>query len=196
MAAEDVAEHCAELAETHGVRAMKLKAGVMEPGEEARVLELCRASAGRRFRPADRPQRHLVDRDRRAHRPAPGGPGPRMVRGPVLGDRGQYGGAQAGAHPDRHQHGAGPLGRSRACHPPGRGRRHPDRCPLLGGSARREGALRRLPHLRPGRRHAQRPRDRRRDGGDAAHRLDHPGDDLLGRRPLSSPRPTTSSWAG
>lgn len=49
LAAEDIADHCAELAETHGVRAMKLKAGVMEPREEARVLELCRDRLGDDF---------------------------------------------------------------------------------------------------------------------------------------------------
>lgn len=47
--AEDVADHCEELAETLGVRAMKLKAGVMAPGEEARVLELCRERLGSEF---------------------------------------------------------------------------------------------------------------------------------------------------
>ncbi|MGK6314332.1 enolase C-terminal domain-like protein [Neorhizobium sp. DT-125] len=47
--AEHVAEHCEELAETLGVRAMKLKAGVMEPREEARVLELCRDRLGPEF---------------------------------------------------------------------------------------------------------------------------------------------------
>ncbi|WP_066550655.1 MULTISPECIES: enolase C-terminal domain-like protein [unclassified Sphingomonas] len=47
--AEDLADHCEELAETLGVRAMKLKAGVMDPGEEARVLELCRERLGPDF---------------------------------------------------------------------------------------------------------------------------------------------------
>jgi glucarate dehydratase len=47
--AEDLADHCQELAETLGVRAMKLKAGVMDPGEEARVLELCRDRLGPDF---------------------------------------------------------------------------------------------------------------------------------------------------
>lgn len=47
--AEDLADHCQELAETLGVRSMKLKAGVMEPGEEARVLELCRDRLGPDF---------------------------------------------------------------------------------------------------------------------------------------------------
>jgi glucarate dehydratase len=49
VAAEDVAAHCVELAETIGIRAMKLKAGVMEPAEEARVLELCRQRLGDDF---------------------------------------------------------------------------------------------------------------------------------------------------
>jgi glucarate dehydratase len=39
---EDMAELCIELHETLGVTAMKLKAGVMAPGMEARVMELCR----------------------------------------------------------------------------------------------------------------------------------------------------------
>lgn len=47
--AEDVADHCEELVETLGVSAMKLKAGVMEPGKEARVLELCRQRFGDDF---------------------------------------------------------------------------------------------------------------------------------------------------
>lgn len=47
--AEDLADHCVELAETLGVRAMKLKAGVMEADEEARVLELCRDRLGPGF---------------------------------------------------------------------------------------------------------------------------------------------------
>lgn len=46
---EQIAEHCEELAEKLGVRAMKLKAGVGDPDEEARVLELCRARLGDRF---------------------------------------------------------------------------------------------------------------------------------------------------
>lgn len=47
--AEDMADWCVELNETLGVTAMKLKAGVMEPGEEARVLELCRERLGPDF---------------------------------------------------------------------------------------------------------------------------------------------------
>ncbi|WP_417258626.1 enolase C-terminal domain-like protein [Celeribacter sp.] len=47
--AEDLADHCEELAETLGVGAMKLKAGVMTPAEEARVLELCRDRLGDDF---------------------------------------------------------------------------------------------------------------------------------------------------
>jgi len=47
--AEDMADWCQELHETLGVKAMKLKAGVMEPGEEARVLELCRERLGPDF---------------------------------------------------------------------------------------------------------------------------------------------------
>ena len=47
--AEDLAEHCVELHETLGVNAMKLKAGVMAPKEEARVLELCRRNLGDDF---------------------------------------------------------------------------------------------------------------------------------------------------
>ncbi|CAH1693833.1 Glucarate dehydratase [Hyphomicrobiales bacterium] len=47
--AEDVADHCVELHETLGVKAIKLKAGVMDPEEEARALELCRKRLGDRF---------------------------------------------------------------------------------------------------------------------------------------------------
>lgn len=47
--AEDLADHCEQLAQTLGVRAMKLKAGVMPPAEEARVLELCRDRLGSGF---------------------------------------------------------------------------------------------------------------------------------------------------
>jgi glucarate dehydratase len=44
--AEDMADLCEQLTSELGVRAMKLKAGVMAPEEEARVLELCRARLG------------------------------------------------------------------------------------------------------------------------------------------------------
>ena len=47
--AEDVADYCVELHETLGVNAMKLKAGVEKPSEEARVLELCRKKLGDDF---------------------------------------------------------------------------------------------------------------------------------------------------
>lgn len=47
--ADDLADFCQELHETLGVRAMKLKAGVMDPAEEARVLELCRDRLGPSF---------------------------------------------------------------------------------------------------------------------------------------------------
>ncbi|MEX0774432.1 MAG: enolase C-terminal domain-like protein [Phycisphaeraceae bacterium] len=47
--AEDLADWCVELRQTLGVNAMKLKAGVMPPDEEARVLELCRAKLGQGF---------------------------------------------------------------------------------------------------------------------------------------------------
>lgn len=47
--AEDLADYCEELHETLGVKAMKLKAGVMAPTEEARVLELCRERLGDDF---------------------------------------------------------------------------------------------------------------------------------------------------
>jgi len=47
--AEDMADLCVELKETLGVTAMKLKAGVMEPMEEVRVLELCRERLGDKF---------------------------------------------------------------------------------------------------------------------------------------------------
>lgn len=47
--AEDLADYCVELHETLGVNAMKLKAGVEKPSEEARVLELCRKRLGDEF---------------------------------------------------------------------------------------------------------------------------------------------------
>jgi glucarate dehydratase len=47
--AEDVAEHCAELRDTLGVTAMKLKAGVLDPDEEARAMEVCRKRLGAGF---------------------------------------------------------------------------------------------------------------------------------------------------
>lgn len=47
--AEDLANYCVELHETLGVKAMKLKAGVQKPEEEARVLELCRKNLGDDF---------------------------------------------------------------------------------------------------------------------------------------------------
>lgn len=47
--AEDLADLCEQLHADLGVKAMKLKAGVMDPGEEARVLELCRERLGPDF---------------------------------------------------------------------------------------------------------------------------------------------------
>jgi len=47
--AEDLADHCMQLHEELGVRSMKLKAGVLDPAEEVRVLELCRKQLGDRF---------------------------------------------------------------------------------------------------------------------------------------------------
>lgn len=47
--AEDLADWCQELHETLGVTAMKLKAGVMDPMEEVRVLTLCRERLGDAF---------------------------------------------------------------------------------------------------------------------------------------------------
>lgn len=47
--AEDLAAHCRELHDTLGVQTMKLKAGVMAPEEEARVLELVRKDLGDGF---------------------------------------------------------------------------------------------------------------------------------------------------
>lgn len=47
--AEDMADWCVELTQTLGVKSMKLKAGVMAPDEEARVLELCRERLGPSF---------------------------------------------------------------------------------------------------------------------------------------------------
>lgn len=47
--AEDLAGYCEQLHEELGVNSMKLKAGVMAPKEEARVLELCRKNLGDDF---------------------------------------------------------------------------------------------------------------------------------------------------
>jgi len=47
--AEDMVDLCTELKETLGVTAMKLKAGVMDPMEEVRVLQLCRKRLGDDF---------------------------------------------------------------------------------------------------------------------------------------------------
>jgi len=47
--AEDMADLCEELKNTLGVTAMKLKAGVMDPMEEVRALELCRKRLGNDF---------------------------------------------------------------------------------------------------------------------------------------------------
>jgi glucarate dehydratase len=46
---EDMVDLCVELKETLGVTAMKLKAGVMDPMEEVRVLQLCRQKLGDDF---------------------------------------------------------------------------------------------------------------------------------------------------
>lgn len=48
--AEDMADLCEELTETLGVSAMKLKAGVLDPDEEARAVELCRDRLGESYR--------------------------------------------------------------------------------------------------------------------------------------------------
>lgn len=47
--AEDMADLCQRLHEELGVKSMKLKAGVMSPDEESRVLELCRERLGESF---------------------------------------------------------------------------------------------------------------------------------------------------
>lgn len=47
--AEDLADYCIQLHEELGVNSMKLKAGVMEPREEVKVLELCRMKLGDNF---------------------------------------------------------------------------------------------------------------------------------------------------
>lgn len=48
--AEDIATQCESLADSLGVRAMKLKAGVLDPDEEARAVELCRSRMGEAYR--------------------------------------------------------------------------------------------------------------------------------------------------
>jgi glucarate dehydratase len=47
--AEDMADLCSQLHEELGVNSMKLKAGVMDPREEVKVLELCRKNLGEDF---------------------------------------------------------------------------------------------------------------------------------------------------
>jgi glucarate dehydratase len=47
--AEDMADLCEQLHEELGVKSMKMKAGVLDPFEEARVLELCRKRLGEGF---------------------------------------------------------------------------------------------------------------------------------------------------
>lgn len=47
--AEDLVDFCEQLSSELGVGAMKLKAGVMPPEEEARVIELCRDRLGPQF---------------------------------------------------------------------------------------------------------------------------------------------------
>jgi len=47
--AEDLANYCVELHETLGINSMKLKAGVVKPEEEAKVLRLCRKKLGDDF---------------------------------------------------------------------------------------------------------------------------------------------------
>ena len=47
--AEDMADLCEELKDTLGVTAMKMKAGVLDPMEEVRVLEICRKRFGDDF---------------------------------------------------------------------------------------------------------------------------------------------------
>lgn len=47
--AEDLADYCVELHETLGINSMKLKAGVVKPEEEAKVLRLCRKKLGDDF---------------------------------------------------------------------------------------------------------------------------------------------------
>lgn len=47
--AEDIADYCEALHHELGVGSMKMKAGVMDPSEEARVLELCRQRLGPNF---------------------------------------------------------------------------------------------------------------------------------------------------
>lgn len=47
--AEEMADYCERLHKELGVTSMKLKAGVMEPEEEVRVLELCRKRLGDSF---------------------------------------------------------------------------------------------------------------------------------------------------
>ncbi len=70
--AEDLADLCEQLHEELGVNAMKLKAGVMDPLEEAAGAGVVPRAAGRRLRPADRSQRRVVGGHGGPRRPAAG----------------------------------------------------------------------------------------------------------------------------
>ena len=83
--AEDMADFCQQLAETLGIKAMKLKAGVMTPDEEARAVELCRERMGGWLRAEDRPQRRVVGANGHPYRPATRGGTDGIFRRSVLG---------------------------------------------------------------------------------------------------------------
>ena len=169
--AEDMADLCVELHETLGVTAMKLKAGVLRPDGRGPRAGALPPAAGRRFRPAHRPQRHVVGGHGRARRPAAGRPRAGILRGPRLGPGRDARRAAAGANPAGHEHVSQQVRRPGPGDPHGRGRHRPHRPALLGRPARREGPGGRVPHVQPGRGHALRGRVRRGAGGHAPHRL-------------------------
>ena len=185
--AEDMADLCEELHTTLGVNAMKLKAGVMPPDEEARAVELCRQrlgpSFGLRIDPngtwsvatATRIGRRLEAVNME------------YFEDPAWGLEGNAAVRKAGADSDRDEHVSEQVRRSRPRHPAGRGGYRADRPALLGRPARSEGPRGRLPDLQPRRRDAQRRGVRHRTGRHAAHRGDHSGDALRRRRALPLP---------
>ena len=182
-----MADLCEELHGTLGVNAMKLKAGVMPPDEEARVIELCRErlgpSFGLRIDPngtwsvatATRIGRRLEPMNMEYFEdPAWGlegnAPPCKAVRIPIatnmypnkfddLGPAIRLGAVDI-VLTDIH-YWEGPRGVK----------------DLAAG----------LPHVQPRRGDAQRRGVRHRTGRDAPHRLDDPGDALRWRRPLSLP---------
>ena len=149
--AEDMADLCVELKETLGVTAMKLKAGVLDPMEEARVVQLCRKRLGDDFGLRIDPNGvWSVATAVRVGRDA-GRPRHAVLRGPRLGPGRHAGRAAAGPHSAGHEHVSQQVRRPGPGDPHGRRRHHPHRSALLGRAARREGPGGRVPHVQSGR---------------------------------------------